>query len=62
MTKWEYNLFPILLERDLVNIADAFKTLGDDGWELASSFEQGNLHCFVFKRPLITGKAGTWGR
>ncbi len=35
-------------------IKEAFTDLGNDGWELVSNFEHGNINfqSFVFKRPL----------
>ena len=47
--KWEYNFYSVGLERDEGNIEEALNKLGDQGWELVTSYAT-SLRVFVLKR------------
>lgn len=59
--KWEYWFYPKSKDRDTGAIQEAFKDMGKDGWELVTTYEEGNFLYFVFKRP-AKGEAGTWDK
>jgi len=49
--KWKYQIFQPSANRDATQIQDALNDLGEDGWEVATSWIAKNQISFLLKKP-----------
>ena len=50
--RWEYQLITLANDRDLLQVEEAFNTVGNDGWEMIAIYPSAAAHnVFAFKRP-----------
>jgi len=52
MQKWEYKV-DVFLHRRGEYLSDFLNKLGEQGWELCSASDKGELTLTVFKRPKL---------
>jgi hypothetical protein len=50
--KWEYEFYPVAPDRDWASVMEALNEKGNDGWQVATFFEQGNARGFLLKRSV----------